>query len=528
MRWESVLLLLLCVIGMLQRCTAFEQGNLHRRMRARPPSSTAQLRMQISDGVRGVMDSFRERWCKVMARTATAAIAASLCTSSIANLFPPMIAHATENEVVIPKEGIYRPPRAVRPFAYSVEMLNPPILQPRSHPRGENSLSQRLSQAQVLLFGEHQRESPSPSESLTRDRKLALELIRRAQQFGRNRPVALYIQALPRTSIVHQALQKYMATSQADLGWSEFVQEVTNKGAVSTEDIVGLQPLFEYARINPKLLILEPVGLPPSISQRVLSGGLEALSEQEKQSLIKNPAVFAEVPQMPGYAAYAEDVLNQVYQQTYQPRASTSRSTTTAPSGSENKGSGEGNQDTKQQRNFVSTKMLEQHFVASILSEAVLPPNDYETEDQEPSKDAGRLIVALLDSEDVVFGYGVEERVKLLIAADTQPQRPLPTPETPRSNNPLPVSFPSTNNQPTSTVYSVLLNPTSADGHSPVTMLNLVLRYGHEERMRTQRPIADFLWFSDYPSVKILTRMKNPINKEGEKPPGESSILGAF
>lgn len=104
-----------------------------------------------------------------------------------------MIAHATENEVVIPKEGIYRPPRAVRPFAYSVEMLNPPILQPRSHPRGENSLSQRLSQAQVLLFGEHQRESPSPSESLTRDRKLALELIRRAQQFGRNRPVALYI-----------------------------------------------------------------------------------------------------------------------------------------------------------------------------------------------------------------------------------------------------------------------------------------------------------------------------------------------
>lgn len=46
--------------------------------------------------------------------------------------------------------------------------------------------------------------------------------------------------------------------------------------------------------------------------------------------------------------------------------------------------------------------------------------------------------------------------------------------------------------------------------------------------MTDQRPLADVLWFSEHPPVKLLCRVKNPISREGDKPAGESSILGAF
>jgi hypothetical protein len=46
--------------------------------------------------------------------------------------------------------------------------------------------------------------------------------------------------------------------------------------------------------------------------------------------------------------------------------------------------------------------------------------------------------------------------------------------------------------------------------------------------LKTQRPFANFIWFDESPRVKLLTRPKNPISKEGEKPPGEGSVLGVF
>lgn len=53
-----------------------------------------------------------------------------------------------------------RPPkmkRAVRPLAYSVEMTDPPCLQPRST-KGEESALQRLAASDVLLLGKQSRE----------------------------------------------------------------------------------------------------------------------------------------------------------------------------------------------------------------------------------------------------------------------------------------------------------------------------------------------------------------------------------
>ena len=75
-------------------------------------------------------------------------------------------------------------------------------------------------------------------------------------------------------------------------------------------------------------------------------------------------------------------------------------------------------------------------------------------------------------------------------------------------------------------VLSVLLNPTAQDSLSQTVQLQLCLAYG--PFLKDQKPLADFLWFTDSPPVKILTRPKNAINAEGEKPAGESSSIGAF
>ena len=75
-------------------------------------------------------------------------------------------------------------------------------------------------------------------------------------------------------------------------------------------------------------------------------------------------------------------------------------------------------------------------------------------------------------------------------------------------------------------ILSVLLNPSAADSLAVTAQLQLALAYGNS--LPTQRPLADFLWYSSYPSVKLLTRPKNAISREGDKPPGESSVIGAF
>ena len=60
----------------------------------------------------------------------------------------------TNSAVVKTEVNKVKPPKAVRPFAYSVEMLDPPEMLPRSHPKGEDNLLKKLvNTADVLLIG---------------------------------------------------------------------------------------------------------------------------------------------------------------------------------------------------------------------------------------------------------------------------------------------------------------------------------------------------------------------------------------
>ncbi len=149
--------------------------------------------------------------------------------------------------------------------------------------------------------------------------------------------------------------------------------------------------------------------------------------------------------------------------------------------------------------NYFSYRILRQEYIATLVARRFADAS------KEQGRSSKELVILLAPESDIKFGLGVEERVK-------------------RSLNRVRADSPPSSSS--SRVYSVLLNPSAADSLSDTAQLRLVLAYG--PLLRYQRPLADFLWFSEYPPVRLLTRTKNPIDREGDKPAGESSILGAF
>lgn len=149
--------------------------------------------------------------------------------------------------------------------------------------------------------------------------------------------------------------------------------------------------------------------------------------------------------------------------------------------------------------NYFSYRILQQEYIATLVARRFADAS------KEQGRSSKELVILLAPESDIKFGLGVEERVK-------------------RSLNRVRADSPPSSSS--SRVYSVLLNPSATDSLSDTAQLRLVLAYG--PLLRYQRPLADFLWFSEYPPVRLLTRTKNPIDREGDKPAGESSILGAF
>lgn len=122
-------------------------------------------------------------------------------------------------------------------------------------------------------------------------------------------------------------------------------------------------------------------------------------------------------------------------------------------------------------------------------------------------------MVVLVGTEKTKFGFGVQERAKRNLYKL-------------RSGSSRDFVNVTSSDASVVDVVSVFLNPTAVDSLSPTVQLQLSLGYG--PILREQRLFANYLWFSEYPAVKLLTRPKNPISREGEKPPGESSVIGAF
>ena len=112
------------------------------------------------------------------------------------------------------------------------------------------------------------------------------------------------------------------------------------------------------------------------------------------------------------------------------------------------------------------------------------------------------LVVLITDHARIKFGYGLRERTKVLLNQEDIIEK---------GND---------------DVLSIIVNPSAKETLSETSQLRLSLAYG--KFLPDQRMLADFIWFSEEPSLQILTRPKNAISAEGEKPPGESSVIGAF
>ena len=201
-----------------------------------------------------------------------------------------------------------------------------------------------------------------------------------------------------------------------------------------------------------------------------LEQGLEGLPDEVRERYVPDPAAFVAAVKNEGFPRYAEQVI--VFDRSMTKIDASSKETA----------------EVSRSR-LIAKNMLVDEAIANILARE--------------RQQSGNVVISILDSKKVKFGYGVEERLK-------------------RRFTDTPAAAPNT----AAEVYSVLLNPTAADSLSDTFQLRLSLAYGSE--LPFQKPLADYLWFSDSPPSKILTRPKNAISKEGDQPEGESSIIGAF
>ena len=385
------------------------------------------------------------------------------------------------------------PKAANRPKVYSVEMTDPPSLQPRTT-RGEVGAINRFAEADIVLLGEH--------HSSEEDHELQANIVSRMLESTKrnNKELVIGLEMVQKGIPAFQvALDAYVRSKKDDISEAD-ADAAFIKGTDWLNrwvwDFNVYKPIFHLARN--KGIPLVALNVLSETQQSVKENGLEGLSDIEKQIYVPDLEGFIASVKGPGFQRYTEKVILPSYQ-----------------FHAENKLLG----DNPSQEKFFSSRIL---WDEGMASSAVTYLNE---------QSENTMMVILTGADHVKFGYGIRERAirglknfrekknaanialfeKLTASvggdAKKKPQKPVELVKEVK-------------------VLSVLLNPTAQDSLSQTTQLQLCLAYG--PFLKDQKPLADFLWFSDSPPVKILTRPKNPINSEGEKPAGESSIIGAF
>ena len=367
------------------------------------------------------------------------------------------------------------PKKAIRPFVYSIEFTNPPCLLPRTK-IGEANVIKRLAKADAILLGEHAR-----SEE---DKKLAVQICSRIiKDTKRKLVIGLECIEQPFQSVLDEYLKSSLSQEDSDAKLFQDSQW-SSRWKFPFEPYL---PLFHFAKANG--ISLRALGLPSEITSRVNSDGLEALSENEKKSYILNSENFVNYVTLPGFKRYTDRVILPKY-----------------AFYAANKLLGESPSEEK----FFSSRLIQDEAISTKIAKSLVENSSSE-----------ETFVALLSNDRVKFGYGVLERLKYQLAY----LKNLPPPSNEEVlANPSQRLVASIGNQ--RDVLSVMLNPTAPDSTSQTTQLTLSLAYG--VNLPESRPLADYIWFSEIPQLKLLTRPKNPINNEGDKPPGESSIIKAF
>ena len=393
------------------------------------------------------------------------------CTAAVvpgilATVFRQLPANAIGESVEMKSQGSMS---SKRPLVYSVEMTDPPCLQPRTK-KGEEGVAKRLSGADVVLMGEHY--------ASNEDHQLQANIIERMIKSDvKKKSFTIGLEAVDFR--FQKALDEYISASSGE----SLANADARLKADTNWDVVWkicpfdyYLPVFHLAR--ERKIKLVALGLPGELKQRVKENGLDGLTDTEKSSSITDPQAFISFVKNPGFTRYTERIISPAFQK-LKSRGILSEKVT--------------------QESYFGYRIYEDEAISTMIA-------NYASRDT--------TFVALVGSGRTKFGYGIQERtIRILNTKYGIGTSPLP-------------STGSSSDGDKVDVVSMLLNPTASDSESPTVQLLLTLGYG--PILKEQRPLSNYLWFSNSPPIKILTRPKNPISAEDEKPAGESSIIGAF
>ena len=211
-----------------------------------------------------------------------------------------------------------------------------------------------------------------------------------------------------------------------------------------------------------------PCGVDLGTIQKTITSGFESLSNEERERYVSDTNGFVSSVTSKGFKRYADTVIADNFA-----RKGTRETQLTA-------------------EKFFAVQILQNEGTATALSRYA----------NEHSKES--LVVLVTDNARIRFGFGLQDRTKALLMTGEE-------------------AFVEGGSEG---VLSILINPSAQETLSQSSQLRLSLAYG--KFLPDQHMLADFVWFSDEPPLKLLTRPKNPISREGDKPPGESSVIGAF
>eukprot|EP00597_Dinobryon_sp_UTEXLB2267_P001554 CAMPEP_0170074834 /NCGR_PEP_ID=MMETSP0019_2-20121128/12076_1 /TAXON_ID=98059 /ORGANISM="Dinobryon sp., Strain UTEXLB2267" /LENGTH=359 /DNA_ID=CAMNT_0010285409 /DNA_START=1148 /DNA_END=2228 /DNA_ORIENTATION=- len=351
---------------------------------------------------------------------------------------------------------------------------------------GEVGVLKRFGQTNIVILGGHKDSKV--------DENLQFDIISRLynELKGSKKKLAIGLSWLPCTNINKASLNEYTQGSQkqtnADEEFNKLLELLQFGNEINSEGLQLFKPIIQLARSLQ--LPLVPLGPDPSVIKIVRTIGFDGLSDEERSRNIPDPQGYVDIVKQPAFQRYTKEVI-------FGPLSADDPNVVSSSVSEADKA-----------ESLFRDRIFRDEVVASNAARYIAAFNSNKDKGSE-----GVCLVVLASVRDVVFGYGLPERAKRNLDFFSS--------TVVNSDN---VKSGSKGDQ----VLSVLLNPVTADSLAldGIVQLRLALAYGSNQE--NERPLSDFLWFSSSPSVKLLTRPKNPISREGDKPAGESSILKAF
>ena len=393
---------------------------------------------------------------------------------SLTTLITSTPSYANEGSI----NSIRLPRPSKRNHLYSIEMTDPPSLLPRTRV-GELSAIKRLANNDIIIFGDH------INSKQDRELESSILSIMNDECHQINKRIVIGLEMIENDPIYQSLLDTYISNQKITLEEADdILLKSTNWNSIWKGDFNSYLPLFHFARKN-KINLLA-VGVSLGLQKKVLENGLDSLTDTDRSKYVPDSSGFLNTVRNPGFQRYADKVIASSYQSDLQNGIIPPQTNL---------------------ENYFGNRILVDEGIATTASSFVNTNPD-------------TILVLISNKDRVIFGYGIQERARRHLSY----LRSLSKSNDLTSN--VEEANSTNDDNLDNKISSILVNPIANDSLSYIAQLQLSLAYGNF--LKDQKPLANFIWFTNDPVVKLLTRPKNPISKEGDKPAGESSILKAF